>query len=698
MRVTSSMYYDSIYSQSNSKLTQNLFDVNKQISSGLKIQYAGDDIRTFTETMRLDNEITSLSQIKKSTENGYKVSNQTDTIMNEFSTLMNRLRTLMLQGANDTQDETSRDAIAAEMRGIEKNLRGLANSSINGKFLFSGSATDVKPIDENGMYQGNDQALNSLIGSNNKQQINLSGAELFLGQSSMVKRQITTNVVNSNLLRSYPNLQVTGQGDDQLLSASSTMRQLMGDVDATVDNTTGKYFFYMRGVKSDGTAFNNKVVFKESDKVSNLLDEIGKQFGNTGNVDVVHVSLNDKGQIVVEDKQKGSSKIDFHIVGAVDFSGGNGADVSDIDNLDGGTTDFDAVVATPGLFVKEFLKSGFNPTNGAATNIEGLVYDRAEFSVDSVNITSNVAQVVKLDNSLAKSNTKLSEVFDLSQGTPGTLDGTSLTLSGKDVSGNSYSATIDLKSTANGGSTFTIGGNTYSIFNMDPNTRSATDADAVTYQQLMDVVNMVVTNTLPAGNTDADYDAAIEHSKVQGETYLSYDGKLSFKDLTTGTTKATISLYDSNSDSFAAVGSTGSATAAVASFNANNSLMVRDPKNDFFKSIDEIITSMEEYKNYPDASSYSKRTIGIQNAIARLDDLQSHVRRMHSKVGAQSNTLRDSLQRTTILETSTVTLRSSIIDTDLAEASLTLQQLTLNYQAMLSTVGRVSKLSLVNYL
>jgi flagellar hook-associated protein 3 FlgL len=111
-----------------------------------------------------------------------------------------------------------------------------------------------------------------------------------------------------------------------------------------------------------------------------------------------------------------------------------------------------------------------------------------------------------------------------------------------------------------------------------------------------------------------------------------------------------------------------------------------------------MIRSVEEYKNHPDAQSYSQRTLGIENSIARLDDLQNHVQRMHSQVGAQSNTLQDSLQRVSTLETSTMTLRSSVVDTDLAEASLRLQQLSVNYQAMLSTVGRISQLSLVNYL
>lgn len=65
MRVTSSMYYDSLYRKNNLNLNKELFDVNKQISSGLKIQYASDDVTTFSQTMRLDNEITTLTQLKK---------------------------------------------------------------------------------------------------------------------------------------------------------------------------------------------------------------------------------------------------------------------------------------------------------------------------------------------------------------------------------------------------------------------------------------------------------------------------------------------------------------------------------------------------------------------------------------------------------------------------------------------------------
>ncbi|MDH4943953.1 flagellar biosynthesis protein FlgL [Sulfurimonas sp. C5] len=696
MRVTSAMYYNSIYQKNNSNLNKQLFDVNKQIASGLKIQYAHEDVTAFSQTMRLDNEITILSQVKQSTENGYKVSNQTDSIMNEFGDLMNRFRTLLIQATNDTNDETSRNAIANELRGLESNLRGLANTSINGNFLFSGSALDVKPIDDNGIYQGNADRLDAFVGSNNKQQFNISGADLFLGENTTVNREITTNVANYNLLQDYPALQAS-VADNDYLSSSSTMRQFMGDTDNT-SVPANTYYFYVRGTKSDGTNFNTQISFSDNDKVSDLLDEIGKQYGNTGSKQVVNVSLNDAGEIVVYDKIDGSSKIDFHMVGAVDYSGAGAANVANIDLLDSGETNFDAIIggtsvaANPNLFVKEFTKSGFTAASGAPTNIEGLIYDRAAFSVNGSNITSNVPQIIKGTNAFADASTKLSEVFDLSQGTAGTLDGTQLRLTGTTIDGvTPYDITININSA---GSTFVDNATatSYDIFNMDTAGRTAVNGDDMTYQQLLDVVNMAITKNLPAGATATDYDNAIASAKFSGETYLTYDGKVAFKDLTNGNTKATISLYDANSGSFTA------GAASVGAFQANNSLTVTDPKNDFFKSIDAMIRSVEEYKNNPNASVGSERVIGMQNAIARMDALQDHILSMHSRVGAQSNTLDQSLQRVTILDVTTKTLRSSVIDTDLAEASLTLQQLTTNYQAMLSTIGKVSQLSLVNYL
>jgi len=720
MRVTSSMYYDSLYSTNNLKINNELFDVNKQIASGLKIQYAKDDVRTFTETMRLDNELTTIGQIKKSTESGSKVSNQTDSVLNEFETSINRVHTLLLNAANGVHSNDSLDAIAGELRGIEKNFKNLANTSINGQFLFSGSATNTRPIDDKGIYHGNDVATSAFLGSNSTQKYNLTGSELFLGEDSLTKRNVSTNVIQENLSKGYPGFSSTSaeNGSFATIKKDDTIRDLMGDTDNVIDTTATKHHFYIRGVKSDGTAFNKQIDMKDTDSVDNLLTEIGKAYGNTPNLNVVNVGLNSNGEITIEDKMKGSSKLDFHMVGAVDFnqSDGNdeanindgvyGANAGKISNLDGGETNFAEILnpTTPpanDLFVKEFVKSPYTSATPAVSNIDGLLYDRTNFTKDGGKLAANIPQIVKGSNAFATPSTKISEVADLTQGNVGTLDGTTFKLSGTTISGAPLNIDIDLKNTANGGSTFTnnVTGKSYDIFDMTSTPRAAINADDMTYQQLMDVVNMATTGAYPAtDNTSGnkvqeakDYDQAITNSQTAGNTGLSYDGKLTFGDLTSNDTKASISLSDSNSGDF-------TQPSSVLSFNANNALTIVDPKTDFFKNLDEAITAVEDHKLYPDSSSGHMRNQGIENAIAMLDKLQSHISRNHSVVGAQSNTLTTSLERSQTLEISTQTLRSSVIDTDVAEASLKLQQLNLNYQAMLSTVGKISKLSLVNYL
>lgn len=695
MRVTSGMFYKSIYSQTNSSLQSELFDVNKQIASGLKIQYAKDDVRTFVDTMRLDNEITILGQIEKSTESGYKIANQTDVVLNEFETTMNRMRVLLVQAANETNSPVSLDAISEELRTIEDHLMNLANTSINGKYLFSGSAIDIKPIADDGTYMGNSSSLNSFTGSGIGQQYNISGDDLFLGEKDSVRRQITTNVVNKNLATDFPVGFESSNPNE--ISSSSTIRDLMGDTDA--EDTTAKHHFYIRGTKSDGVSFNKEIVMKDGDSVEELMSQIGTAYGNTNALKVVDVTMNSYGQFVIQDKIQGSSKIDFHMIGAVDFDLSDGNDLADISdpiygssglisNLDGGETDFNKFVLgsnTTDLHVKEFVKSDFTSAVTNISNIDAILYDRTEFSKDGSTLTSSVPQIINETNQFASASTKLSEVSS------GSLNGSAFKLEGITTAGNPYDIDIDFSA---GGSTFTdnISSNTYNIYDMGI-PRAAVDGDEMSYQQLMDVMNMVVTENYPASTpgTEAQYDSAVALANTEGQYSIGSDGKLEFQDLLNSSTLAEVSLYDSNSGDF-------SAASSLMTFNSNSSLVIRDPKTDFFETIDTMIRAVESYSNYPDAGTRDIRNVGIENAIAMMDDLQDHVTRSHAQIGAQSTALTKSMERTQILEISSMTLRSSVIDTDLAEASLRLTQLSLNYEAMLSTVGKVSKLSLVNYL
>ncbi|MDD5159346.1 MAG: flagellar hook-associated protein FlgL [Sulfuricurvum sp.] len=698
MRITSGSYYNNIYGENN-KINQQMFDVNKQIASGQKIQYAHEDPGVFIDTLRLDNEITTLSQVKSSAQSAYKISTQTDTTIGEIVKTIESMKVKLINAANDVNSDASTQAIAKELRGLQNHLLTLANTSIGGQYLFSGTATSVKPIGADGTYQGNDQNLEAFLGSGVKQKYNISGDQLFLGEENKINRTITSNLAQKSLTDLYPDIMkdtgmTRSSSKDTYLTASSTIRDLMGDTDTNSTNDAARSsYFYLQGTRTDGTTFKSKIQMNMTDTMDDLTHKIAlaydpNQLNPTTNQ--VNVSLNANGQIEISDKSAGSSKLDFHMVGAVDFSGAGGADVTDIDNLQSGSTDFEtAAVTTPGVYVKEFTKSGFTTPAGTLNTIEGINYDRTNFEQNGAKLLSNISQIDKTTNNYATSSTRL---LDVSGET--TLDGKQFVVQGKNVAGTAFTAQINFSSA---GSTFSLDGGVtnYNIFTATA-PRVAVDADQMTYQQMMDVVNMATSGTLPTANTSAAYDTAITASNTLSSTTLDYAGRIIFEDKINPSTQASIAMYDSASDTYPAAGSTSGSTLL---FNANSALTVRDSKTDFFSQIEEMIKSVEEGKKRADGSDTTDpRNIGIQNSIQMLDDMSDHVSRLQTEVGSYSQVLQASSDRTDMLIISTKTLQSDVIDTDVAEATLQMQQLSLNYQALLSNISKVSKLSLVNYL
>ncbi|MDP3266988.1 MAG: flagellar biosynthesis protein FlgL [Sulfuricurvum sp.] len=686
MRVTATSFYNNIYGENN-KLNRQIFDVNKQIASGLKIQYSHENPGIFIDTLRLDDEIATLSQTKTSAQNASKLSTQTDTAVGEFVKTLESVKVKLLNAANDTNSEASLLAISKELRGLQNHLKTLANTSIGGQYIFSGTATTVKPIDANSNYQGNDKDIFSFLGSGIKQKYNITGTQLFFGEENTTNRTITTNVQLANLTDLY------GTFKESFIKPSDTIADLMGD---SIPATGATSHFYIQGTKTDGTSFKKHITLNDSDTVDTLLNSIKNAYGT----DQVDISLNTQGQIQIIDKQKGSSKLDFHMVGAIDFNpaAGDAANITDpmyvtsgsIDNLQlAGTNDYATAsnTVTPGLYVKEFTKSGFTTPVGVSNAVEGVNYDRTNFTQSGASLLSNVSQIVTSDNSFALPSTKLLDVAS----SP-TLNTEQLVLSGKNISGAAFTMQIDLNTA---GSTFSLDGGVtnYTIF--DTNVpRAAVNSDQMTYQQLMDVVNMVLTNSIPATTaTSTDYDNAIASANTLGSVSLDYAGKINFQDKTSPITKAQMSLYDAKSSDY------NITTGSSLTFNANSALTVRDPKTDLFAQIEEMIKSVEEGKKFPNGlDSKDPRNPGVQNSIQMIDDLSDHVSRLQAEAGSYTQVMDLTVSRTDLLIISTKTLRSDVIDTDIAESTLKMQQLSLNYQALLSNISKVSKLSLVNYL
>lgn len=846
MRIGYSSQYLTLarYQQSNQL---QLNDLLTQMSSGRKIQFGYQNSTIYSQTLRLDYEEATLTQSKTLSTSAKSFSDNTDSALSELSKSMTNFTTKLNQAANQIHSATSLEALANDLQAIKEHMLSIANTSIGGQYIFSGTAVTTKPFDSNGNYYGNDSSLEALLGSNNLLGYNITGAELFGGKDSDKSRIIVTNVKNYNQSKLHPDimdsLNKTGEPEEVYLKSTDKLRDLLGDNNDNPSDNPDEWF-YVQGVRPDGTSFKNKFSLSPSytnedsaATVQDLLDRIGREFGNTSTNKVVDVTLNEYGEIQIKDLTTGRSNIDFYMISSdsnvddLDELIESGARVKSYiqspylgdktatqitstnnyydhrvstlpttlrtsdntiagkssllsDILGGGVTnlvlggtsvnnaDGTAGVAvaaynfaiTPTTTVQDLLdsieanfagtgdievefsngkisiidKNVLNltsdqrepPYDGASSfsiNIQAqdgvgnpiqafsndytVEYDRVAFTKSGSTLSSNVSQIINSNSEYATASTKLSAVAGAS------LDGDSYVMKLKDINGIDVEARLNFSNTVPPGTTFTINGvDTFPIFNPHDAPPAVTQvrADEMTYQQLMDVITVAMNYSNINATTDyidattgatlqiqkSAYEGLLQASKANIGVSLNSQGQLEIKDLLRSETRMSFMMYDSATDDYSA---TMDKSGSALTFHSNNALTVDDPHVNFFAQLDSIIDAVRKgiYRAGDVADgTYSSdlRSVGIQGGMTQFEHLSDHVNKVHAKNGAQGNAFKYSLERTEVLIVQTKSLRSEIVDTDIASTYNDFAQLTLNYQAMLTSISKINQLSLVNYI
>ena len=200
MRITNQLRF----SQTLHDYQKNMVGVNKsyqQLSNGLKIQDPYDGAAVYNDAMRLDYEATTLTQVADATGKSVNFAKNTDNALKEFEKQLENFKTKVVQAASDVHSTTSLEALANDLQGIKNHLVNIANTSINGQFLFSGSAVDTKPIDGSGKYQGNRDYMKTSAGAQVELPYNIPGFDLFLGKDGDYNKILTTNVMLADQTR-----------------------------------------------------------------------------------------------------------------------------------------------------------------------------------------------------------------------------------------------------------------------------------------------------------------------------------------------------------------------------------------------------------------------------------------------------------------------------------------------------------------
>lgn len=461
---------------------ERIYNLNAKISSKTKISQPYENTGIYVDATRLDYELEVLSQIRSGTQKASEFAKNSDNSLNSFVETLTTFKTKLIQAANQgAHSETSRIAIANDLKALRNQLVNISNTAINGQFLFSGTAIDTKPISNDGSYNGNGKLIQVVSGTNQTIPYNVDGKELFLGRDNDYSKIVTTNITLYNehqkllpsstptLLKSSDNIYklIGGNYQTKALNNASPLDYTRDFSAEKVDKATTQYqptIFFMQGQKPTGESFSTKFELTPDSSVQDMLDRIGQALGNdpaTGNK-VVDVSLNEQSQIVVKNLKAGNEMLNFSIFGltAQKNVGDTQNDVTTRTDQIRGLTSLDninAMVNNGNVHLTSLISSpAYNKIQNGNNFIDKsntLDYDKVFFDKKARTLTSNVSQIVRADNSFANDGTTLAAVAGLNAG-QSLANADDLMLQIRSRNGDNYVAVIDFNGTQAGGQSY----------------------------------------------------------------------------------------------------------------------------------------------------------------------------------------------------------------------------------------------------
>lgn len=165
MRISTSQIFDQNLTAILNQQTE-LAKTQNQISTGKRILNPSDDPSGSVQILNFQRELSLTNQyLDNAVIAGNKLERQESTL-DSATNLIQRLRELAVQGLNDSNSQSDRQAIATEIREINEQLLSLANTKdANGDYLFAGYATGTQPYRSIfDTYQGDEGQRNLKVG------------------------------------------------------------------------------------------------------------------------------------------------------------------------------------------------------------------------------------------------------------------------------------------------------------------------------------------------------------------------------------------------------------------------------------------------------------------------------------------------------------------------------------------------------
>jgi flagellar hook-associated protein 3 FlgL len=131
-----------VYLANLEKNQNQMTQVETEMSSGLRVQQASDDPLDVPQILELKTELNQNQQIQTNLGQASAELNTADSALQTAISAVSNALTLGLEGASSTATTEQQNDLAQQVEGIQQTLVNVANTQVNGRYIFSGDEDD----------------------------------------------------------------------------------------------------------------------------------------------------------------------------------------------------------------------------------------------------------------------------------------------------------------------------------------------------------------------------------------------------------------------------------------------------------------------------------------------------------------------------------------------------------------------------
>ncbi|MGL5978928.1 MAG: flagellin, partial [Erysipelotrichaceae bacterium] len=221
----------------NSNVNQNNVSKNmEKLSSGFRINRAGDDAAGLSISEKMRSQIRGLDQATSNAQDGISYIQTAEGALTEVNSMLTRMKELVVQKSNGTYSEEDKANIDLELTSLSEEIDNIIDTTkFNGRNVFNGTSDTAAAAAEGAESTGSDVEI--VLGANGEGKVTIKDATTTLAPAKGLMKPVVEDEDEDGGAATVANVELTSDAVEAAISAVNTQRATYGSLQNRLEHT-----------------------------------------------------------------------------------------------------------------------------------------------------------------------------------------------------------------------------------------------------------------------------------------------------------------------------------------------------------------------------------------------------------------------------------------------------------------------------